>query len=309
MDDEKTGRNPEWPDFIPPDFEESIPSAPKEPTGPATPPTVSGPVLPPSSYPHTAPPGPSRPNAGAGDRWFTGPAQPVARRQSSLLNAKAPTVVTNALIMICVLVWMLQNLSAAFNGAVLLIPSVAASEPWRFITSAFAHAPGSLTHIGFNMLTLWLLGRFLEPLLGHAKFLAVYLISALGGNAAFVLLSFPPGQGGSAAGLNWNAGLLGASGAIFGLFGAYLVIAWTLRQSLTSMWILLGMNALLPFLIPGIAWTAHLGGFLAGAAATGAIAAELKRRRARKWSVPWLGMGLVTVVIVASVVIKYAVTL
>lgn len=327
MDDEETGpketeHQDHWPDFIPPDFEQSIGSAPKEPAS-QPPPTVSGPVLPPQPqqprqqqpYPQHPyqqqpyPPHPTRPrstrsNAGAGDRWFNRPPQPGTGRPSAYLTTQA-TPVTNALIMICVVVWLLQTFFPVVSDLVMLIPSVAAGEPWRFITSAFAHAPRSLTHIGFNMLTLLLVGRYLEPVLGQAKFLAVYLISALGGSAMFVLLAFPSNQG-VLGGSNWNSGLVGASGAIFGLFGAYMVVGWTQRRSLAPMWILLGMNLVILFLFPGIAWTAHLGGFLAGAAATGAIALDLRRGRQGRPSLAWVGMGVVLGLIVLSLVIKYA---
>ena len=205
------------------------------------------------------------------------------------------TVVTSALIGICVIVWMLQNLSSQVTDMLMLIPAIAGQEPWRFITSAFAHSPGSLTHIGFNMLTLWLMGRFLEPILGRAKFLAIYLTSALGGGALFVWLGA------------WNSAVVGASGAIFGLFGAYLVIAWLLKRPLTSVWVLLGLNLVIMVLFPGIAWQAHVGGFLAGAAATGAVALDLTRRRSGRPSLAWPGIVLVNLLIIAVIVLIYTV--
>lgn len=209
----------------------------------------------------------------------------------------APTVVTNVLIAINVVVWMLQNLSPQLSSLLMLIPSVAAEEPWRFITAAFAHAPRSLTHVGFNMLTLWLMGRYLEPILGRAGFLAVYLTSALGGSALFVWLGA------------WNSAVVGASGAVFGLFGAYMVIGWLLKRPMTSVWVLLGLNLVLMFLFPGIAWQAHLGGFLAGAAATGAIALHHVRRRAGKSSTMWPGIALVVLLIVTVIVLRYTIAL
>ncbi len=219
-------------------------------------------------------------------------------------------MVTSALIAICLVVWVLQNLSYPFNDLVMLVPSLGASEPWRFLTSAFSHMPRSLTHIGFNMLTLWLIGSFLEPILGRARFLAVYLISALGGGVLFVVLAFPRGQGPGWLQTSWNSGVLGASGAVFGLFGAYMVIAWLQRIPLTSVWILLGLNVVVTVLFPGIAWQAHLGGFLAGAAATGAATWGLTRRHPGGSSATtWLGMALVLAALVAMVALKYAWTL
>ncbi len=205
----------------------------------------------------------------------------------------------------CAVVWMLQNLSSTFNDFVMLIPDAADQQPWRFITSAFAHSPRSLTHIGFNMLTLWLMGRFIEPLLGRWKYLAVYLIAALGGGAMFVLLAFPPGQGPGGYGMNWYSGLVGASGAVFGLFGAYLVIALVLKRPLASIWVLLGLNVVMTVIYPSIAWQAHLGGFLAGMAATAVVVTDMKRTATRRSSVLWPGLAAVTVLIIAAIVVKY----
>jgi len=307
----------QWPDFIPPAFEPAIPSTPKGSDADREPP-LTGPVLPPAtgsagSTRPSAAPGPSAPfrgespqagappgawqprSRGSSERWFNQPAPATGWRQSPLAPPSTQIVVTSALIGICVVVWMLQKLSRQVTDMLMLIPSLADQEPWRFITSAFAHSPGSLTHIGFNMLTLWLMGRYLEPILGRAKFLAIYLTSALGGGALFVWLGA------------WNSGVVGASGAIFGLFGAYLVIAWLLKRPLTSVWVLLGLNLVIMVLFPGIAWQAHIGGFLAGAAATGAVGLDLIRRRAGRSSLAWPGIALVVSLIVASIVLRYTI--
>ena len=288
--------NPEWPDFVPPEFEQSIPQAPKEPVVPSTPPPANW-----SSGSGAWTPGPAPRQSS--DRWFNRP--PDNNGASFLPGAAARTPVTNALMAICVVVWILQNLSPAFNDLVMLIPSVAATEPWRFLTSAFAHAPRSFTHIGFNMLTLWLMGRYLEPILRARRFLAVYLISALGGGTLFVLLAFPAGQGPGGTGSNWNTAVLGASGAIFGLFGAYLVLAWAMKRSLTPMLILLGLNLVVMVLVPTIAWSAHIGGFLAGAAATGVIFWDLRRVANGRRSHLRGGLLAVTAALIVALIIKY----
>ena len=67
---------------------------------------------------------------------------------------------------------------------------------------------GQPFEFGFNMLTLWLMGRYLEPILRARRFLAVYLISALGGGTLFVLLAFPAGQGPGGTGSNWNTAVV-----------------------------------------------------------------------------------------------------
>ncbi len=314
MDESDARPEDQWPDFIPPDFEPATSPTSKGSDADPQPP-VTGPVLPPATGP-TRPSAPTGPHAafgsdgprdwappsgrqpryrGGSDRWFSQPAPASGWRQSSTAAPATQTVVTSALIGICVIVWMLQNLSSQVTDMLMLIPAIAGQEPWRFITSAFAHSPGSLTHIGFNMLTLWLMGRFLEPILGRAKFLAIYLTSALGGGALFVWLGA------------WNSAVVGASGAIFGLFGAYLVIAWLLKRPLTSVWVLLGLNLVIMVLFPGIAWQAHVGGFLAGAAATGAVALDLTRRRSGRPSLAWPGIVLVNLLIIAVIVLRYTV--
>jgi membrane associated rhomboid family serine protease len=133
--------------------------------------------------------------------------------------------------------------------------AVAAGQWWRVFTSAFLHV--DLMHLGFNMWALYLFGPPLEREAGSVPFAALYLSSALAGSAAFYLL-VPDGQA------------VGASGAIFGLFGAWLAAAVRTRRTmagranLRSLLVLLAINAALPFFVPTIAWQAHLGGMVAG---------------------------------------------
>ncbi|GAA2183776.1 hypothetical protein GCM10009785_28830 [Brooklawnia cerclae] len=327
MDENGTDDYSRWPDFIPPEFEQSpdeAPGKPDEPVRPVVPPGGTASQQPPA----TAAPGPSsrpwQPDAGQSFRRSPGsapwppsaggyqpprvipPSHPSMHGRMVFRRAGDKPSVTSVIIGICVVVWMLQNVSYQVNDMVTLIPALGAQEPWRFLTSAFAHAPRSLTHIGFNMLALWLLGRMLEPLLGHAKFLAIYLISALGSGALFVLLAFPPSQGAGGYGTNWYSGVVGASGAVFGLFGALLVITLIQKGDVKPILILLGLNAAMAVLVPGIAWQGHLGGFLAGLAATGVLALDARRAAMRKPSLVWPGLAIVAVVIVLAVVAKYS---
>jgi membrane associated rhomboid family serine protease len=132
---------------------------------------------------------------------------------------------------------------------------VAAGEWWRLFTVVLLH--GSLTHILFNMWALWVLGPQIERGVGTLPFVSLYLASAGVGGAVFFLLG---GQGAA----------VGASGAIFGLFGIWL--SWALhrrntlqgRALLGQLGFLLLINAALPFIFRGIAWEAHLGGLIAG---------------------------------------------
>ena len=121
------------------------------------------------------------------------------------------------------------------------------------------------------MFALWQIGIYLEPMLGRVRFAALYLISALGGSVGYLLLATPPGgiadlQQGS----SWVIGTVGASGAVFGLFAALLVLNRHLGRSSAGIVVVLAINAVLGFVVPGIAWQAHLGGAITGARARGA---------------------------------------
>lgn len=180
----------------------------------------------------------------------------------------------------------------AFNSA-LLIPSIG-FEPWRLFTVLLVH--GSFWHMGLNMLALYLIGRSLEPLLGRWRFLALYLISGLGGSVAVALLA--PGT--------W---VVGASGAIFGLFGALLIIGRHIGANVTGIAIIIAINFALPFIFAiiggslgaiAISWQAHLGGFIVGVA-LGFIFARTRARRRQRLQL-WLLIA-VTIVLLALLVI------
>ncbi len=151
------------------------------------------------------------------------------------------------------------------------LEGVAQGQWYRLITSAFLPPPGlsglGPLDIAFNMWALILVGPPLERLLGRVRFLAVYLVSALGGSVMFYFLGAP------------NVEALGASGAIFGLFGAWFVVARRLR--LDSRWIVavVVLNLVIGFVVPNIAWQAHLGGILAGGLLTAAYAYAPRQNR------------------------------
>ena len=132
-------------------------------------------------------------------------------------------------------------------------PLGAPYEPWRLITSTFAHSTGFVFHILLNMYTLWIFGQILERMLGRGRFLTLYLISALAGSLGVMYWAGP------------TTFVVGASGAIFGLVGAFLIIQRKLGGDTTQLFILVGINLVIGFL-PGmsVAWQAHLGGLIAG---------------------------------------------
>lgn len=181
-------------------------------------------------------------------------ANPGSRRRH--LNLTNAPVVTYALLGLTVLsylaalVWPQVKQYLAFN------PVVAYGEPWRFLTVSLVH--GGLLHILFNMLMLYFLGAGGERILGHWRFLSLYLLSTIGGSVA--VLAWTLADPGSLT--TWT---VGASGAIYGLFGAVLVQQLINRMNPTSILVLLGINLVYSFTSGGISWQGHLGGLIVGA--------------------------------------------
>lgn len=130
------------------------------------------------------------------------------------------------------------------------LQGVAEGQWYRLLTSMFLH--GSYIHILSNMLSLWWIGGPLEAALGRARFLALYLVSGLAGSALTYLVAAP------------NQASLGASGAIFGLFGALAVLVRRQRYDMRPVIALLVINLVITFGWAGIAWQAHIGGLVAG---------------------------------------------
>ena len=200
---------------------------------------------------------------------------------------------TIAIIAICVLVWLGELASPRVFQEVAFAPFLGTSEPWRLITSAFAHSPHQVMHIGFNMLALWMIGGYLEQMLGWGRYLALYLVSALAGAVTWLL--FQPAMS--------TTPLVGASGAVFGLFGALFVLNRHLGRDSSGMVAVIGINAVLGFVIPNVAWQAHLGGLIAGGLLALAIAVSRSRGRP---ALAWVAIAGVLVVVLALGVAKYA---
>lgn len=167
-------------------------------------------------------------------------------------------VVTLTLIAICVAVYLGQLTSDSVTAQLSFVPAWAGTEPWRFLTSAFVHSTGGVMHILFNMFALWITGQYLEPLLGRLRFLALFLISAIGGSVGYLLLVPVINENGY---LTWA---VGASGAVFGLFAAALVLNRHLGRETGGIVAILAINIVLGFVLPNIAWQAHLGGAVTG---------------------------------------------
>ncbi len=150
----------------------------------------------------------------------------------------------------------LALIGSANDPKIHAVVGVAQGQEYRLLTSAFLHEQGfggfGPLHIIFNMWALILVGPALERLLGRLRFAALYVLSALGGSVLFYLLA-PVNELG-----------LGASGAIFGLFGAWFVVARRLRVDSRSIVFLIVLNLGISFAVAGIAWQAHVGGLITG---------------------------------------------
>lgn len=168
-----------------------------------------------------------------------------------------PPYVTFALIGLCVLVNLTQYVvGREFTGTFAMRPSQVQHDWWQPLTSGFLHDTGSPFHLILNMYGLWLFGPFIERAVGHGRFLLSYLTAIVGGSAVYEILVPSPDGAMTFA--------LGASGGLFGLMGMVLLIQRRASLSNTGLWIVLGINVVLGFTMPRIAWQAHFGGFLAG---------------------------------------------
>lgn len=159
-------------------------------------------------------------------------------------------------------------------------------EWYRLLTAAFVHE--QIWHIGMNMLALWVLGTALEPALGRWRFVALYVLSALGGTAASLLAA-------GAYSLSY-----GASGAVFGLMGALFVVMRKLGRETGAVVVILGINLVIGFTVQGIDWRAHLGGLVIGSALAAAFAYAPRQQR-RAWGIA--ACALATAIIAAAVAI------
>jgi membrane associated rhomboid family serine protease len=164
--------------------------------------------------------------------------------------------------------WGLLGYASFSNGG--QVQGIAAGQWYRLITSAFLPPTGGLGFLDilFNMWALVVVGPALEQLLGRVRFLAVYLLSAIGGGVAFFLI----GQ--------YYVLALGASGAIFGLFGAWFVVARKLRLDVRGIVTIIAINLAFSLLYrSAIAWQDHVGGLIVGVITTAAFAYAPRKNR------------------------------
>jgi membrane associated rhomboid family serine protease len=181
--------------------------------------------------------------------------------------------------------------SGALTNALLYWPPLTVVEPWRMLTSLFVHSESSFFHILFNGYSLFVLGTLLERLLGSSRFFWLFMVSGLGGSTAVLWLA--PGSA-----------VVGASGAIFGLFGALLVIQRSFGVTNPQLMIVLGINLVMGFVVPGISWQAHVGGLLTGLMiAWGLVKARESHQKAGTVGIFALVIGVIVVATIARFVL------
>ena len=170
------------------------------------------------------------------------------------------------------------------------LPGVSDGAYWQLLTNVFTHV--EIWHIGFNMLALWVLGPQLELAVGRMRFLALYLLSGLCGSL-FVYWLAPE-----------YLLTVGASGAIFGLMGALLVLALKVGGQLQQLLIWIGINFVITVTLPHVSWQGHLGGFLGGALIA-AVLVYPPRHRRTLWQAA--GLGAILAALVIGVVVRTAI--
>lgn len=216
----------------------------------------------------------------------------AARRAGRSLSLSGP-IVTFTLIGLNVGIYMLELLTGApvngqggtlWENGVLFGPAVADGDWWRLLTSAFLHY-GPI-HLGMNMLVLWFIGPPLEDYFGHARFALLFLVSGLAGSAG-ALLTSP------------NALTVGASGAIWGIMGAAVLLeARKIFVFGGQAMGLVVLNLAITFLIPGISIGGHIGGLIGGA--LGAFAFSSLRRMPALATLSVVGVGVLSVALAVS---------
>ncbi|MDJ0418283.1 rhomboid family intramembrane serine protease [Rhodococcus opacus] len=184
--------------------------------------------------------------------------------------------------------------SKLFADWALFPPAVVDGQIVRVLGSGFLHF--GIIHLAVNMFALWVIGRDTELVLGRARYACVYFVSLLGGSAAVMLFQL-------------GAVTAGASGAVFGLMGAQAVILLRLRRSPAPVISVIAVNVIISITIPGISLLGHLGGLVAGAAATAGILYGPQllgagNNREKAITVGWICLGVVVLVPLAVIAVR-----
>ena len=200
----------------------------------------------------------------------------------------SPTVI--ALIVFNVLIYLISrvNPDETYYRFAMIPDKIHQGQWYRLITAAFLHL--NTEHILFNMIALLVIGSPVEALVGRVRFGAIYLIAGVGGSVCSYLLSKPNIEG------------IGASGAIFGLFGAYAVLARRHHFDTRIVAVMIALELGISFLDPGIDWRAHIGGLIVGAVVTVGFT-QAERRPAPQRLVGELLTSAVVLAVLAALVL------
>jgi membrane associated rhomboid family serine protease len=200
------------------------------------------------------------------------------------LRSRFDAPVTVGLLVINGLIWLgqISPIGALFTNAMFYSPLFTPFEPWRMITAGFVHDWNGPFHILFNSFAIYIFGSQLEPMLGRNRYLLLYLLSIIGGSVAVLWLSDP------------RIPVVGASGAFFGLMGAFFIILRSLGQNPQQLLLLIAINLGIGFFVSGISWEGHLGGLITGALIA-AVYSETKKPNRR--FAEWLGILLIIAVL------------
>ncbi|MDA3644563.1 rhomboid family intramembrane serine protease [Saccharopolyspora indica] len=221
------------------------------------------------------------------------------RQPVTVAGARLPAkpILVPVLIAVNVLIFALTAVQAGSIGANFTAPLfdefalwpilVAGGQWWRLLTAGFLHI--GLLHLAMNMIALWVIGRDLELLLGRARFIAVYLLSLLGGSAAVFLFG------------DEVTPVAGASGAVYGLMGGIAIAALRLKVSLRPVLVVIALNIVASVVIPGISLLGHIGGLVLGVLATGAL---VYAPRNRQVLIQAGALGALLVVLLAVVITR-----
>lgn len=228
----------------------------------------------------------------------------AARKQTPVLRTAfggrargGPPVVTYTIIGACVAIYFGSTVFQGLFNHLIFAPVIGYHQPYRFLTTAFLHA--GFLHIAVNMYALWIVGGYLEQMLGRWRYLSLFLVSAVGGSVAVLLLAAPDAE-------SWFTPVVGASGAVFGAFAAILMVLRRTGRDATQILVLLLINLVLGFVVTGISWQAHLGGLATGLVLSTAYVFAPARSRGTTSVLATVGM---VAVLVGAAALRYAAAL
>lgn len=209
---------------------------------------------------------------------------PVATK----IKNDARPLLTISIIVLNVFLYLGQLSSGGtLTNTLLYVPLLTESQPWRMLTAGFVHSESTFMHIALNMYSLYVLGSVLEPMLGRLRFFTLYMLSVFGGSIAVLLLDSP------------ISSVVGASGGVFGLMGAYFIILKSLGQSGGQITAIIALNLVFSFIGSNISWQAHIGGLVVGGLVAFAYAQtrQVYQRQKQQLYVAGIFVGLLALTI------------